>query len=640
MVPAVCRLLSTVIFVILTVSAALAEKRVALVIGNSAYQNVEKLKNPSNDATKLARKLRTIGFDKVTLKLDLSYSALRRTLGRFARDAAGADIALVYFAGHGIEVGGTNYVIPTDASLAHVDDVDLEAIELSTFMRVLNRASKLKLVILDACRNNPFRAGMSSQGVTRSIGRGLARVSPAGSDTLVAYAAREGTVAADGDGAHSPYAAALIKHIATPGLDVRLLFGRVRDEVMKSTGGKQEPFTYGSLAGNRIMLVDGAAADTAGGGSAAADNSLRDELAKLKAKVQTATNAQKRIDELKEQLAQQQKTLAELREQRQKQQKLAALEKKPDPKPAEPSAEEMNRRGFAAYEKKNYAEAVRWYRKAAEKGNAYAMGNLARRYYAGTGVRQDYYEAFKWFMKSAEAGITESIVSVGWMYSQGQGVTKDNQQAVYWSRKGADKKHPYALANLGLHYRDGTGVKRDYREALRLFRESAKLKHPRAMFLVGGMYENGRGVRKSVKTAVSWYEKAVKAGHKGAMIDLGNILVGNRGVKADYSRAARLYKDAAGSDYPVAWANLGYLYAAGLGVSKSPDYAASLISRAIKAGDEHALNQMLTNSGQWGRPFRRSMQKKMRNEGVYTGPIDGSFGSGTKQALRRLAGRS
>lgn len=254
MVRSALRLLSILTLLFATSVTAWAEKRVALLIGNSNYAKNIQLKNPANDASRLAEKLKEIGFDKVTMKLDLAQAELRRTLGQFSRDAAGADIALIYFAGHGIEVGGTNYVIPTDANLSHVDDVEFEAIELSKLMSSLSRAGKLKLVILDACRINPFKTNMISTGSTRAVGRGLARVNPAGSDTLVAYAAREGTVADDGSGDNSPYAEALIKHIATPGLDVRLLFGRVRDEVLKSTGRRQEPFTYGSLGGDSIYL--------------------------------------------------------------------------------------------------------------------------------------------------------------------------------------------------------------------------------------------------------------------------------------------------------------------------------------------------------------------------------------------------
>lgn len=233
-----------------------AAKRIALVIGNGAYQQVAKLPNPDNDARAVATALERLGF-AVTLKVDLDYSGLRRALSAFSRAVAGADVAAIFYAGHGIEVGGQNFLLPTDAKLTHANDVDFEAIPLTAAMGALESAKGLKLVILDACRNNPFAVKMVRAGATRSVGRGLARVSPRGSDTLVAYAAKEGTTADDGKGTHSPYTAALLKHLETPGLEIRLLFGRVRDSVLANTGRRQEPFTYGSLGGEAIFLKGG-----------------------------------------------------------------------------------------------------------------------------------------------------------------------------------------------------------------------------------------------------------------------------------------------------------------------------------------------------------------------------------------------
>ena len=266
-----------------TTISATAEKRVALVIGNSAYENVSRLPNPGNDAEAIAKALKRLGFE-VTLKRDLTYGKLRRALGAFSSRAAGADLTLLYYAGHGIEVGGSNYLIPTDARLRHADDVDYEAMPLAVAMNALSRANRLKLVILDACRDNPFAANMSRTGATRSIGRGLARVEPRGSDTLVAYAAKGGTTANDGDGKHSPYTSALLQHLETPNLDIRLLFGRVRDTVLSETGRKQEPFTYGSLGGTALYLKS---AKTASQSNQSPDTSeladLRKRLAALEA---------------------------------------------------------------------------------------------------------------------------------------------------------------------------------------------------------------------------------------------------------------------------------------------------------------------------------------------------------------------
>ncbi len=235
-----------------TVAASPAEaRRVALVIGNSAYANVSALENPKNDAAALAEALRSIGFDEVREEIDLDHTALRRALRDFTALASGAETAVIYYAGHGVEVDGRNYLVPIDATLAEATDTEFEAIPLDSARTAVSGATSLRLVILDACRNNPFK--LASAAGTRSVGRGLARVEP-GANEMVAYAAREGTVASDGTGTNSPYARALVKHLKRPGLDVRLLFGEVRDEVMAATAKKQEPFTYGTLGGQPIYL--------------------------------------------------------------------------------------------------------------------------------------------------------------------------------------------------------------------------------------------------------------------------------------------------------------------------------------------------------------------------------------------------
>jgi caspase domain-containing protein len=225
-------------------------RRVALVIGNSNYK-VAPLENPVNDAAAVAEAIeQRLKFDKVVLKRNLGAEAFREALRELARESRGAEIGVLYFAGHGVEVGGRNFLIPVDAGLKAARDVDLEAIALETALAQLDGVSTLKLVILDACRNNPFPLA----GGTRSIGIGLARIEPEG-NTLVAYAARHGTMAEDGSGSgHSPFTGALLKHIAMPGLEVRQLFGYVRDEVAATTGHRQQPYLYGSLGGQGLFL--------------------------------------------------------------------------------------------------------------------------------------------------------------------------------------------------------------------------------------------------------------------------------------------------------------------------------------------------------------------------------------------------
>jgi hypothetical protein len=250
----VLRLVFAFLLLVLPHSAALAEKRVALVLGNGAYANVPKLSNPPRDAAAIASLLREAGFEVVDVRSDLGSLALRRAIRDFADRVRDADTAVVFYAGHGIEVNGTNYLIPIDAVLERDLDVEDEAVPLDRISQILEPAKRLRLIILDACRDNPFARSMKRSVGSRSIGRGLAKVEVLSSDTLVAFAAKHGATAADGDGANSPYTTALIRHLTTPGLDLRLALGKVRDEVLKSTDNKQEPFVYGSLGGAEIAL--------------------------------------------------------------------------------------------------------------------------------------------------------------------------------------------------------------------------------------------------------------------------------------------------------------------------------------------------------------------------------------------------
>jgi hypothetical protein len=249
----------TLVFLWLALAAsAHADKRVALVIGNAGYQSVPRLTNPTSDAAAVGAALQRLGFT-VRRETDVGFDAMRRALKDFAGMSAGADIAVIYYAGHGMEIGGENYLVPVDAKLATDVDVPYEAISLNLALGAVEGARGTRLIILDACRNNPFLAKIQVGAKSRSISRGLARVEP-DLGTLVAYSAKEGTTAEDGDGEHSPFTKALLQHIEEPGIDVEFLLREVRDTVREDTDGKQEPFTYGSLPGKAVLLSPAKAA--------------------------------------------------------------------------------------------------------------------------------------------------------------------------------------------------------------------------------------------------------------------------------------------------------------------------------------------------------------------------------------------
>jgi tetratricopeptide (TPR) repeat protein len=220
--------------------------RVALVIGNAAYQNVAPLTNAGRDAEALAAEFDALGFRKVTLLRDLSREQMFTALRAFAKDAETSDWAVIYFAGHGLEMGGVNWLAPVDAQFKTDRDVRLEAVSIDELSAAIEGVRGLRLIVLDACRNNPFAPQMRLTNSTRSLGTGLARVEPEGG-TMVAYAAKAGQVAHDGDDGNSPFMKALLKRLKQPGLEISMLFRFVRDDVLAATGRQQEPFVYGSL---------------------------------------------------------------------------------------------------------------------------------------------------------------------------------------------------------------------------------------------------------------------------------------------------------------------------------------------------------------------------------------------------------
>lgn len=225
--------------------------RVALVVGNSKYKALDTLANPERDAKLIAATFERSGFRKVQLLLDAGKAELASALEAFTKDAAGADWAVVYFAGHGIELDGSNYLVPVDAKYETDPDIPVESVALDQALNAVGGASRLRLVILDACRENPF--GNEKKGEASNAGRGLARIEPE-SGTLVAFATKHGHLASDGGGENSPFAASLAKRVETPGIEINRLFRLVHDDVLAATAKKQEPFTYGQLSAEEFYF--------------------------------------------------------------------------------------------------------------------------------------------------------------------------------------------------------------------------------------------------------------------------------------------------------------------------------------------------------------------------------------------------
>jgi hypothetical protein len=230
-----------------------ADKRIALVIGNSRYQNVAPLNNPGNDATLMAETLRSVGFALVgnRAQLDLDKPAFDRSVQDFGDQLTGADVALFYYSGHGMQIRGANYLVPISANPTKEADVDFQMVDVAVVLRQMEGSgTKLNIVVLDACRNNP----LVSRGL-RDTGSGLAQIHGA-EGTLISFATQPGNVAQDGTGNNSPFTAALAQMIRQPGLEVLQTFNQVGLKVMRATGGSQIPWTSSSPIDGSFYFAD------------------------------------------------------------------------------------------------------------------------------------------------------------------------------------------------------------------------------------------------------------------------------------------------------------------------------------------------------------------------------------------------
>jgi hypothetical protein len=257
------KFVSAVVLAILSASSAAAEKRIALVVGNSAYQSIPRLDNPKNDALLVADTLGKLGFSLVGggAQVDLDKSRFDSVVQSFGNQLMGADVALFYYAGHGLQLRGTNYLVPVTANPTRETDVDFQMVDVALVLRQMEGAgTKLNLVILDACRNNPF----AGRGLRASDG-GLAQIrAPEG--TLLSYATQPGNVALDGDNGHSPYTRALVETMQRQGLDVLQTFNQVGLIVKRATGNSQQPWVSTSPIDGSFYFSGNAASQVAAAG--------------------------------------------------------------------------------------------------------------------------------------------------------------------------------------------------------------------------------------------------------------------------------------------------------------------------------------------------------------------------------------
>ena len=525
----------------LLATPALALSRVALVIGNSAYVNEPHLTNPTKDATAVAAALKSAGFQTVTLITDVDVVSLNRALHAFQDQALGSDIAVLYYAGHGMEMNGTNYLIPVDAKLATDRDLSYEAVTQDLAEQAAGGAKLLSLVVLDACRDNPFASTITVVGGGhRGVSRGLAPVKEdeLSVNSMVEYAAQSGTLASDGDpgAGHSPFASAFIDHVVEPGVEITLLFGKVRDDVWKATNQEQRPASYGSHGGDPVYIVPPSSSQrpTESGrrppSGAVDEPRLSPELVDWQSVV-VSTDPARIADYLARYPDAEYAAVAKRH--------LNTLAAMATPTPTDQSAKPpafgygtppsddavaprtipdamkaqdaeaqyklgltyLNGQGVARdlekakallweaaeqdyapaeyglgrlyYSARDHGHAWQLYQLAADQGFAPAQTALGQMNWGGVGMAKNDAEALRWHRKAAAAGIAASIGNVGWFYATGQVVPQDLALAAKWDQLAADRGDTVAQANLGLLYFQGKGVERDPAKARLLMTKAA-----------------------------------------------------------------------------------------------------------------------------------------------------------------------
>lgn len=485
------------------VSSRFPEKRIALVMGNSNYDNLWYLRNAQKDAVDISLTLEQLGFDIMEL-YEGNYSEMKTALNNFSSKAKNYDVALFYYAGHGVQYDGRNFLVPVERSL----EMKSELRECLDCEDVLDRMDATgvpaRIIFLDACRN-------VKRSWSRSSEKGLARMEGSIGSVIV-FATQSGQEADDGDGDNSPFALSVIKNIQKKGTPFHETMVNLVRDTYELTNHRQAPLSIGTLLTDFRFMPES---------------------------------------------------------------QVSAVTK-------------QNNVSF-------------------EHGNVNASYEKGESLY----IKKEYDEAFKYFKEAADAGHADAQNYVGIMYLKGRGVTKDLNKGLQYYKLSANQGNQYACANLGDIYFGGIGVTKNYPEAFKLFEKAAKQGNAYSQNKLGYMYINGLGVAKNQEKAMEWYLKAGGNGNLDAIVELGLIYENGEIVKQDYSIAKEYYEIAAERGNVVAQNLLGCLYYDGNGVEK--DYAEA--KRYFLMGSKNNNASATFNMGliyEYGRGVPQDIQEAKR----------------------------
>ena len=639
----------TAIVVAVAVNASLAggawaAQRVALIIGVSKYDKVPALVNPAKDAKLVQATLQKLGF-QVTVLTDPNRIQLLEGLGAFENAAKDSEAAVIYYAGHGAMIDGVNYLLAKDAVSTSKTTLTASSLESASLGQALSGAKAVRLIILDACRNNPT--------ATRSLGgntRGLAReTGPTSVSVVTLMAAAPGQVAQDGvaGAANSPFAIALTQGMTRPGATVGELPGYVQAEVERMTEGEQTPDLQGIWRNvNWAFDPNGVPKTVVAAAPAGADpakikwekdqvfwTSIKDsdDPADFRAYVEAQDRGE---------ITGSFRKLAFNR--------IKSLEKLPAgsfqvaSRSATPG-QELVVAARDSFGRGDYASASRDWNAAAKQGNGAAMYNLGVMSLTGKGAPKDVNAAARWFKASADAGHSGGMVNwalcrlngfgttkdeadgfrvlqqaankgsataMGMLaeaYLRGRGAPADARQAAGWLQRAVDAGDGPSIAQLADLYEQGQGVPRDARRAFTLYQRAATAGDTDAMVRLGYAYEDGEAVRKDEIQAATWYQRAAELGNSEGMSSLAVMLETGAGLPQDYGRAVEYYRLAANSGDARGYLGLGSMTARGAGVRQNPAEAVRLFQAAADRGSVLAMRNLaiMYESGQGVRADRK-----------------------------------
>jgi len=663
-------LVATVIFG----GLASAQERHALVIGIDSYDNVASLAKARNDARAVAETLEETGFD-TDLLIDVAGLDLLSELSRFSDQLDPGDEVVFYFAGHGVEIDGRNYLLPADVpGLGPGQELVIRraALPVQEVIDQFNsRGVRLSLLILDACRDNPFETrGTRSLGGTRGLGQ---EVPPEG--TFIMFSAGAGQAALDrlsedDPNPNSVFTRVLLPRLSQPGLPLRTMVREVRSEVRqlgRTVGHEQFPAVYDQLDG-AFTFLPGEGDDLGESRDAAvAAEPARDPCTAARADwAMVGENPSRFLLQAYRDTHSDCPLMAALATERLQQMETAAARDAASAQTAaaaDAAAAEAARLQAQAQAERDREAAIQaqvqaciavadpermpW-RDLLDSDMRQAEATCRGALQSGLNERSEGYalvqallgrtldaqgnseEAFGYYLAAAEAGNSLAMNNLGVMYRNGRGVSQSDSEAVHWYRAGADAGNADAMANLGWMYRIGAGVDRSDQEGARWYRAAADSGNADAMFNLGWLYRTGRGVDQSDTEAVRWYQAGADAGSAGAMTNLAWLYRIGAGVEQSDTEALRWYREGAAAGNADAMAGLAFMIQEGRGTLGDYSGAADMFLAALANGGTWTLE----NSSALNRNVVVYMQRWLQLAGYYNGPIDGDAGPGTVRAMR------